>query len=74
MQIRKKWPNQLKNFLTNIFENIIWHLFAGCENHCNLLQKHHNLKNAAGTVMQSRLLFASLRCFLGGKCTAQRIP
>ncbi len=29
MQIRKKWFNQLKNFLINIFENIIWHLFAG---------------------------------------------
>ncbi len=29
MQIRKKWLNQLKNFLTNIFENFIWHLFAG---------------------------------------------
>jgi hypothetical protein len=29
MQIRRKWLNQLENFLTNIFENIIWHLFAG---------------------------------------------
>ena len=29
MQIRKKWLNQLKNFLTNILKNIIWHLFAG---------------------------------------------
>jgi len=29
MQIRKKWLNQLKIFLANIFENIIWHLFAG---------------------------------------------
>ncbi len=29
MQIRKKWLSQLKNFLTNIFKNIIWHLFAG---------------------------------------------
>jgi hypothetical protein len=29
MQIRKKWLNQLKNLLTNIFDNIIWHLFAG---------------------------------------------
>ncbi len=28
MQIRKKWLNQLKNFL-NILKNIIWHLFAG---------------------------------------------
>jgi hypothetical protein len=29
MQFRKKWLNQLKNFLTNILKNIIWHLFAG---------------------------------------------
>jgi hypothetical protein len=29
MQIRKKWLNQLQNFLTNILKNIIWHLFAG---------------------------------------------
>ncbi len=29
MQIRKIWLNQLKNFLTNILKNIIWHLFAG---------------------------------------------
>ncbi len=30
MQIRKKWRNQLENFFfTNIFEKIIWHLFAG---------------------------------------------
>jgi hypothetical protein len=32
MQIRKKWPNQLKKkktFLANILKNIIWHLFAG---------------------------------------------
>jgi hypothetical protein len=29
MQIRKKWLNQLKKFLTNILKNIIWHLFAG---------------------------------------------
>jgi hypothetical protein len=25
----RKWLNQLKNFLTNILKNIIWHLFAG---------------------------------------------
>jgi hypothetical protein len=29
MQIRKKWLNKLKNFLTNLLKNIIWHLFAG---------------------------------------------
>jgi hypothetical protein len=29
MQIHKKWLNQLENFLTNILNNIIWHLFAG---------------------------------------------
>jgi hypothetical protein len=29
MQIRKKWLNQLKTLLTNIFKNIIWHLFSG---------------------------------------------
>ncbi len=29
MQIRKKWLNQLKAFLTKNFKNIIWHLFAG---------------------------------------------
>jgi hypothetical protein len=29
VQIRKKWLNQLKNFLTIILKNIIWHLFAG---------------------------------------------
>jgi hypothetical protein len=28
MQICKKWPYQLGNFLTNISKNIIWHLFA----------------------------------------------
>jgi hypothetical protein len=28
--------NYWKIFLTNIFKNIIWHLFAG-ESHCNLL-------------------------------------
>ncbi len=30
MQIRKKGLNQLENFFfTNIFKNIIWHLFVG---------------------------------------------
>jgi hypothetical protein len=29
MQIRKIWLDQLKTFLTDIFKNIIWHLFAG---------------------------------------------
>ncbi len=29
MQIRKKWLDQLKTFLTNIFKNIILQLFAG---------------------------------------------
>jgi hypothetical protein len=29
MKIRKKWLNQLKKSLTNIFKNIICHLFAG---------------------------------------------
>ncbi len=28
MQIRKKWLNQWKDFLTDILRNIIWHLFA----------------------------------------------
>jgi hypothetical protein len=29
MNMCKKWLNQLKLFLTNIFLSIIWHLFAG---------------------------------------------
>jgi hypothetical protein len=29
MQIRKKCLKKFKNFLTNTFKNIIWHLFAG---------------------------------------------
>jgi hypothetical protein len=29
MQISKKSLNLVENFLTNIFKNIIWHLFAG---------------------------------------------
>ncbi len=32
MKIRKKWFNQLNNFLTNIVMNIIWHFFAGDSN------------------------------------------
>jgi hypothetical protein len=41
--LRKKRLNQSKNLLTNIFKNIIRHLFPGeshlsiCENHCILL-------------------------------------
>jgi hypothetical protein len=32
LQIPKKW-HKLEKFFTNIFKNIIWHLFDGESNH-----------------------------------------
>ncbi len=42
MQIRKKWLNQLKNFLNKHFKeyylaSFCWWIPSSCENHCNLL-------------------------------------
>jgi hypothetical protein len=60
MQIRKKWLNQLENFLINIFKNIIWHLFAG-ESHqvVNITVPDGNLHNmepyVKGTVHRDHL-------------------
>jgi hypothetical protein len=67
MQIRKKWPNQLKNLLRNMLKNIILHLFAG--------ESHQAVKMCKGVIyLKMASVAVGISCGAPGWETGQYCP